>query len=86
MRTLPHLGGILALGRIAFGSCLAALGLLSGQAASGAFSHGSRHSFGPSMPILFASYHPSPRNTNTGRLSKEALVKLLNQVREALWD
>ena len=49
-----------------------------------AFAHGAHYDFGPSVPLLIASYHPSPRNTNTGRLSKENLVGVLLEVRRVL--
>ena len=38
--------------------------------------------FGPSLPMMVASYHPSPRNTNTGVLSMDALVKVLKQAKD----
>jgi len=48
------------------------------------FAHGGRYELGPSLPVLFASYHPSPRNTNTGRLTAAALDAILTNVRTFL--
>ena len=36
---------------------------------------------GPGRPMLWGSYHPSPQNTNTGRLTMAMLVDLLNRIR-----
>ena len=45
------------------------------------FRHGARYR-SPSLPELFASYHPSPRNTNTGKLTQEMLVSVLLEITE----
>ena len=45
------------------------------------FAHGLAVPLGPSRPIVWASYHPSPQNTNTGRLTREMFVGLLRQIR-----
>ena len=34
----------------------------------------------PNGIILKGSYHPSPRNVNTGRLNKEMMLKLLKEL------
>ena len=75
---------LLALGGLAFESCLAAL------AARGApllrprprFAHGVRYAFG--RAVLYASYHPSQQNTFTGRLTQRMLRAVLRRAaREA---
>ena len=81
MKLLPNLRIVLALGRIAFIACLRAFDQRSGQRLRAKFAHGGRYDFGPELPLLAASYHPSPRNTNTGRLSKEGLVGVLLDIR-----
>ena len=48
----------------------------------GKFLHGEVYRFGPSLPMMVTSYHPSPRNTNTGVLTMAALVKVLKQAKE----
>ncbi|MDG6997277.1 MAG: uracil-DNA glycosylase [Nitrososphaerota archaeon] len=46
------------------------------------FEHGKKYETGKGVPTLFASYHPSPRNTNTGKLTSKMFSELLSQVRE----
>jgi uracil-DNA glycosylase family 4 len=97
LETLPRLRAVLALGHIAFRACLKALSKtldLSEERHAGmplrrSFSHGARFSLhrdgeGPALPDLVACYHPSPRNTNTGRLSMSDLVRLLLEVRDSI--
>ena len=47
------------------------------------FSHGST-SILPDKKILIGSYHPSPRNVNTGRIDQNKMVKLLNKIKKIL--
>jgi uracil-DNA glycosylase family 4 len=63
--SVPRGGVILALGRIAHGAVLAALGVAPRQAP---FAHGARHVL-PQARILLDSYHCSRYNTQTGRLT-----------------
>ena len=58
---------MVALGRIAHDSTLAALGA---RKAAFPFAHGARHEVRPGL-ALFDSYHCSRYNTNTGRLTPE---------------
>ena len=82
LRTLPNLKVILALGHIAFRAALQTLTDMGSEKVRGKFIHGEVYRFGPSLPMMVASYHPSPRNTNTGVLSMDALVKVLKQAKE----
>ncbi|NQW23339.1 MAG: uracil-DNA glycosylase [SAR202 cluster bacterium] len=82
LKILPNLKVIMALGHIAFRATLQTLSDMAGAKLRGKFRHGEVYRFGSSLPIMVASYHPSPRNTNTGVLSMEALVKVLNQAKE----
>jgi len=82
LKTLPNLKVILALGHIAFRATLQTLSDMAQERVRGKFLHGEVYRFGPELPIMIASYHPSPRNTNTGVLSMEALVKVLKQAKE----
>jgi uracil-DNA glycosylase len=47
------------------------------------FAHGACVPIGPGRPMLWASYHPSPQNTNTGKLTHSMLVELLGRIRES---
>jgi uracil-DNA glycosylase len=78
---------IVALGGLAFESCLAAL------VERGAprprpkprFAHGARFEIGGA--VLFASYHPSQQNTFTGKLTQPMLRAVLRRAaREAAAD
>jgi uracil-DNA glycosylase family 4 len=45
------------------------------------FAHGACAPLGGGRPTLWASYHPSPQNTQTGKLTEAMLVGLLEQIR-----
>jgi uracil-DNA glycosylase family 4 len=55
--------------------------IYGGERPTMAFSHGACLPLGPGRPILWGSYHPSPQNTNTGKLTLPALVDLLQRIR-----
>ena len=77
---LPRLSAILALGRVAHDSTLAALGL---RRAAFPFAHGARHGLTPRL-TLFDSFHCSRYNTNTGVLTTEMFHAVLGAVRAHL--
>ena len=87
MRLLPNLRVVLALGQIAFQAGLRALTDLQAeterkqQQLRGKFRHGEIHRFEEGLPLLVGCYHPSPRNTNTGRLTMEQLVETLTMAK-----
>lgn len=82
MQLLPNLRVVMALGRIAFEAALRALSDMASERLRAKFKHGGVYEFGPNLPTIVASYHPSPRNTNTGRLSMEQLVEVMVRARE----
>ena len=82
MRLLPNLRVVLALGHIAFQAALRAMGDMTDGRIRARFGHGTVCRPGPDLPLLIGCYHPSPRNTNTGRLSMEQLVETLIMARE----
>jgi uracil-DNA glycosylase len=45
------------------------------------FAHGRCVPLGPGRPLLWGSYHPSPQNTNTGKLTAAMLEELLGRIR-----
>ena len=86
LEMLTRLRAVLALGRIAFDSCLRVLGKRQGfprRPALG-FSHGASLALPAGMPRLFCSYHPSKQNTQTGRLTPEMFDQVLRDIRDFL--
>jgi uracil-DNA glycosylase family 4 len=47
------------------------------------FMHGARYEL-KELPVLYISYHPSPRNTYTGKLKEGMLLKLLLRIKRDL--
>ncbi len=47
------------------------------------FGHGACAPLGEGLPLLWGSYHPSPLNTNTGKLSPPMLGDLLERIRSS---
>jgi uracil-DNA glycosylase family 4 len=76
---MPRLAAIVALGRIAHDTTLAALGA---KRSAAVFSHGAKAVLGPYT--LFSSYHCSRYNTNTGVLTPEMFRTVFAQVRAHL--
>ncbi len=77
---MKNLQSVLALGALAF---RAYLGLVYRRGAGDGglkFAHGRAYRF-PSMPTLYTSYHPSPRNVNTGRLTPGMLSEVLERIK-----
>ena len=77
MRALPNLRVVLALGQIAFQAALRAMEEPGAKRPGVKFGHGAVYNLGEDVPLLVGCYHPSPRNTNTGRLKMEQLVETL---------
>ena len=82
---LPRVQVIVALGRIAFDACLS---LVADRGARirprPAFGHNRVSQFGPDIPALVASYHPSRQNTNTGKLTPSMLAQVLEAARRLI--
>ena len=81
---LTNLESVLALGSIAFRACLGHMRRGGANVAGARFEHGAVYRF-RGMPALYASYHPSPRNTNTGKLTHPMLLGVLRKIRRD-WD
>ncbi len=77
---MPNLKSVLALGSLAFGACLDHLRRSGVEVKGLEFSHGRKYLLS-GCPSFYASYHPSPRNTNTGKLTEEMLTSLLEKIR-----
>jgi len=80
IRTMPRLGAILVLGRIAHESTLAALGQ---RRAAFPFAHAARHDL-PGGVRLHCSYHCSRYNTQTRRLTPEMFKSVVQRIRDEL--
>jgi uracil-DNA glycosylase family 4 len=80
IRSLARLAAIVALGRIAHDSVLAATGL---RRSAYPFGHGARHSL-PTGLTLFDSFHCSRYNTNTGKLTTDMFRAVFQAVRREL--
>lgn len=76
---------VLALGKIAFDAYLRLL-RQRGDIPPGAyhFAHGACVRLPGNLPRLFASYHPSQRNTQTGRLTPAMFMSVLRKIRRFL--
>jgi uracil-DNA glycosylase len=80
LAALPRLEAIVALGRIAHDSALAALGA---RKAAFPFAHGARHEVRAEL-ALYDSFHCSRYNTNTGKLTPEMFHAVFAAVRRHL--
>ena len=78
---MRNLQSVLALGVFAFKAYLGHLNRRGVIVRGLKFTHGRVYAF-PGMATLYASYHPSPRNTNTGTLNATMLAKVLATVRD----
>jgi uracil-DNA glycosylase len=47
------------------------------------FAHGACVPLGAGQPLLWAAFHPSPQNTNTGKLTFSMLTDLLSRIRSS---
>ncbi|MGH9358104.1 MAG: uracil-DNA glycosylase [Terriglobia bacterium] len=82
LELLTRVRAVMALGRIAFDAYLGAVKTqLDGKPRSAfRFSHGAQYEMPGGLPMLFASYHPSQQNTQTGRLTVEMFRTVLEDV------
>jgi uracil-DNA glycosylase family 4 len=76
LSALPAGGAILALGRVAHGATLRALGK---KPSAMPFAHGARHPLANGV-VLFDSYHCSRYNTNTGRLTAPMFHGIFDEI------
>jgi len=77
---MGNLQSVLALGAFAFRAYLMHLSRKGMRVQGLKFAHGEVYRF-PGMPTLYASYHPSPRNTNTGKLTPMMLAGVLASIK-----
>lgn len=80
---LPRVRVVVCLGKIAWDGYLAELlreGVIERRSLY-AFGHGAEYKL-PNGVVLLGSYHPSLRNTNTGRLNRAMLLRVFMRARE----
>jgi uracil-DNA glycosylase family 4 len=83
---LKRVRAVLALGRIAFDAYLRVVSRRHNfpSRAEFPFAHGASYALPDGLPRLFASYHPSQQNTQTGRLTPQMFRKVLAEIRRYL--
>ena len=81
MHLLKKLKSVLVLGRIALERYVHYVKHYGGHVPKLAFKHGSKYAI-EGFPMLYMSYHPSPQNTNTGKLTEAMFAKVLREIRK----
>lgn len=84
MALLPHLQGVILLGKIALDSLLRLPGYSKLPKKDIVFGHGAFYHPDENLPWILCSYHPSLQNTQTGRLTAEMFDQIWQQARERL--
>ena len=74
---------IVALGKIAFDTCIDFYKLNYGLKNKYKFGHGKFFKL-PNNIILVGCYHPSPRNVNTGRINKTKMTNLFKTIKKKI--
>jgi uracil-DNA glycosylase len=92
-KLLTHVRAVLALGRIAFDTYLRLVyedragHEVAGETprrSSFRFAHGAGYTLPGGLPRLFASYHPSQQNTQTGKLTPAMMRRVFRDIRRYL--
>lgn len=84
MALLPHLQGVVLLGKIALDNLLRLPGYSKLPKKDIVFGHGAFYHPDENLPWILCSYHPSLQNTQTGRLTVEMFDQIWQQARERL--
>jgi len=83
-KLLENIKIVLGLGKIGFESCIKYIRKKYPiKMKDYKFGHGVRYEM-PNKIILYGSFHPSPRNVNTGRLNFDMMVNFLNKIKSEL--
>ena len=83
IKNLERLKIILTLGKLAFDNCIKFYKKNYKIDGKFIFKHGKKY-YLPDGKLLFSSYHPSPRNVNTGILNQEKMKKILISIKKLL--
>jgi uracil-DNA glycosylase family 4 len=81
---LPRLQGIVALGGVGFDAVVALYQSLGQEISGIRFRHGAFYELGGKLPWLMATYHPSPQNTSTKRLTPAMMDEIWVNVRQRI--
>jgi uracil-DNA glycosylase len=81
---MKNLRSVVTLGGLSFNAWLDHLARVGERPSGLVFAHGAAYEAGGVR--LYASYHPSPRNTNTGRLTLPMLTRVLRRVKRDLGE
>ena len=85
MESLPSLRAVLCLGQFAFNAVTRTLRAKYDLGPSHPrFKHGRSWSLTTPRLTVFCSYHPSPRNTQTGKLTSTTFLILLRRIRQRI--
>jgi uracil-DNA glycosylase len=76
---LPRAQAIVALGHLAFASVLKWAAGRGAETSGLRFEHGREYTF-EGLPAVYACYHPSPRNTYAGVLTRRMMIGLFKRV------
>jgi uracil-DNA glycosylase family 4 len=80
--SLRDLKAILCLGQFAFNAVMRMIRSKYNLGRSpGTFGHGRVLRLGEGVPLVICSYHPSPRNTQTGTLTERMFLSVLQKTR-----
>jgi uracil-DNA glycosylase family 4 len=81
--SLKNLNTILCLGQFAFEAVILMIRNKHGlKTRSVGFAHGRLLRLGDDIPVIVCSYHPSPRNTQTGKLTERMFLSVLRKTRD----
>ncbi|MQG52761.1 MAG: uracil-DNA glycosylase [SAR202 cluster bacterium] len=80
----PNLKLVLALGKVAFDNYLKTISISEEHKYTEKFSHRKLYQLSDHLPLLMACYHPSPRNTNTGRLTEQDFDAVIQDTADIL--
>jgi len=79
LELLSRAESVVALGQLAFRSVLRWAASKGAETSGMKFEHGRKYVF-DGLPVLYACYHPSPRNTYTGKLTRGMMTGLFKRV------
>ena len=80
--SLKNLNTILCLGQFAFKAVIHMIqNKYNLKTRSAGFAHGRVLRLGEGIPVIVCSYHPSPRNTQTGKLTENMFLSVLRKTR-----